>query len=363
MNFTDKSKRSGCVQAMLRLALFCAFTVTFFVVGWALGAEAQDAPQEDAQEKKGAYSVEAIKHYNRGVELQQTGYLTLAVKEYQAAIDADNRIEEAYTNLGLIYLAQKSFSKAQEAFTKALELKPNTLNSLNGLGSILYARGKTEEAMEKWKKTLEIDPNFASAHFNIGVAQELGKDNTAAIQSFFQAYEAGERQGKDTNAVSVMAESYYHIGSIYNKMNHHAQAQLLLKHAIQMLPDAEFVRDAKKQLAALENTFAKESAMGESNSDLKINVMSPPQGHTSHHHNPSPNKDSDKQHETPQVSQQKSDDSQGQSAQATEKKRVPLFKKPAFLRGRKSAAKAVDMFIQQPDPKDDLEAKPETPKP
>lgn len=346
MNFTDKSKRS-LVFALAKLSLVIVFAITF-----AGRTNAQDAASEETQDKKGAYSVEAIKHYNRGVELQQTGYLTLAIKEYLGAIEADNRIEEAYTNLGLIYLAQKSFSKAQEAFTKALELKPNTLNSLNGLGSILYARGKTEEAMEKWKKTLEIDPNFASAHFNIGVAQELGKDNTAAIQSFFQAYEAGERQGKDNNAISVMAESYYHIGSIYNKMNHQAQAQILLKQAIQMLPDAEFVRDAKKQLAAMENSFAKENSLAEQDtSEVKMNVVSPPSRTTA------------STQETSHVSQQKEEQTSQPAAESAPKKRLPLFKKPSFLGGRKSAAKSVDMFIQQPDPKDDLGARPETSKP
>lgn len=346
MNSTDKSKRSARSITFFLLRL-CV--VAFAFVAFASSVSAEDAASDDAQDKKGAYSVEAIKHYNRGVELQQTGYLTLAIKSYLSAIEADNRIEEAYTNLGLIYLAQKSFSKAQEAFTKALELKPNTLNSLNGLGSILYAKGKTEEAMEKWKKTLEIDPNFASAHFNIGVAQELGKDYNAAIQSFFQAYEAGERQGKDNNAISVMAESYYHIGSLYNKMNHQAQAQILLRQAIQMLPDAEFVRDAKKQLAAMENTFAKESALNDQNtSEVKMNVVSPPAHGTS-------TKEA--------VSQKEDEPSKSQSSQTTEKKRMPLFKKPAFLDRKKSAAKSVDMFIQQPDPKDDLGAKPEPSKP
>lgn len=322
-------------------------------VAFASSVAAEDAASDDTQDKKGAYSVEAIKHYNRGVELQQTGYLTLAIKSYLAAIEADKRIEEAYTNLGLIYLAQKSFTKAQEAFTKALELKPNTLNSLNGLGSILYAKGKTDEAMEKWKKTLEIDPNFASAHFNIGVAQELGKDYTSAVQSFFQAYEAGERQGKDNNAISVMAESYYHIGSIYNKMNHQAQAQILLKQAIQMLPDAEFVRDAKKQLAAMENSFAKEGALNEQDTaEVKMNVVSPPSQSSSKE------AVSDKKDESTQSANVRST-----TSQAADKKRLPLFKKPSFLDRKKSAAKSVDMFIQQPDPKDDLGAKPETSKP
>jgi len=231
-------------------------------------------PAKDADSKvaadvgKKSYKDEAVRHYNRGHDLHKQGFFNQAVAEYKAALTADERMEEAHTNLGLIYAAQKNYGKAMDAFKKSLVLNPNRTNALNGLGTVLYAKNRLPEAMEQWKKAVEIDPNFASAHFNMGNALENEKDFKGAIEAY-------------VSAISIspsLADAYYRIGSIYAKQKHPAQAKLLLTRAIDLQPAAEFVREAKKTIASLDSEYSNRAA---DEPEVKMNIMAPPTGPSS----------------------------------------------------------------------------------
>ncbi len=213
--------------------------------------------------KKKRYNAMAIKHYNRGVELHQTGFLNQAVEEYKAAIESDPTLLEAYTNLGLIYSFQRSYAKAIDAFNKALELKPKDTTALNGLATVLYARGRVEEAMTKWKEAIDINPRFASAYCNMGTALENEKDFSKALNCFVKALRINPK----------MADAYYSIGNIYYKDKHPAQAYLFLSKAIVLSPEAEFVREAKHQLTTIDGQLGKEEPA--SAADLRMNLIPP----------------------------------------------------------------------------------------
>ena len=193
------------------------------------------------------YSEEAMKHYNRGVELHQSGFLNQAITEYKAAIEADNRMEEAYSNLGVIYAAQRNYPRAKDAFSTALSLKPKRPTALNGLGTVLYAQGHVKEAKEMWLKVLAIDPKFASAYYNIGNACESEKDFGEALSIYAQAIAVAP----------TMADAYYRMGTIYSRQHHLAQASAMLRRAVELAPDGDFASEAKRMQRNLEEDFAK----------------------------------------------------------------------------------------------------------
>lgn len=214
------------------------------------------------------YNEEAIRHYNRGHDLHQQGFFNQAISEYKAALAADDRMEEAYTNLGLIYAAQRNYNKAIDAFRKSLAINPQRPNALNGLATVLYAKNKIGEAMEKWKQAVEIDPHFASAYYNMGNALENEKDVPAAINAYVHAITINP----------AMADAYYRVGTLYARQKHAAQASLLLSKALQIEPTAEFARDARKSLASLEG----ELSQGK-DAEVKMNVIAPANTSESNH--------------------------------------------------------------------------------
>lgn len=211
------------------------------------------------------YAEEAFKRYNRGVELHQAGFLNQAIAEYKGAIEADGRMEEAWSNLGGIYAAQKSYPKAMEAFEKALQLKPDRPTTLNGYGTVLYARGKTTEAKEKWKQAVQIEPGFASAYYNMGNALEGEKDVMTALAYYYLAIQANPN----------MADAYYRMGNLMQKDGHSAAAKVLLQKSTDLSPDAEFSRDAKKQITVIDTEL---SADKSDKSDVPMHLIAPNAG-------------------------------------------------------------------------------------
>lgn len=233
--------------------------------------EAKDKKSEDTPAKEGEktaadpnrpFSPDAIREYNQGVELQQQGFLNQAIQKYKSALVADDRIERAYCNLGLIYIAQRNFSKASDAFKKAIALKPNNPYSLNGMGSVFYSKGKLQDAMERWQKAVEVDPNFFSAYFNMANAWKNEKDFDKALEHYVMTIKTNPN----------MAEAYYEIGLIFAKQKHPAQAQTMLARALQLAPEGEFVADAKKQLSGIEGLMGKDDA----DNEVKMSIVAPP---------------------------------------------------------------------------------------
>lgn len=298
---------------------------------WAAEGEA-DAAADAPKTKKKQYADEAVKHYNRGVEFHQNGSLNQAIQEYKAAIEADGRLAEAYSNLGAVYLAQKSYTKAAEAFNKALALKPDKPTTLNGLGNALYARGQAAEAKDKWAKAIEIDPKFASAYYNMGNALESEKDEKAALGEYMKAIEVSPK----------MADAYYRIGGILHKTKHIAQANVFLKRSLELSPNAEFLRDAQKMIKEEELEFSRDT----SSKEVEMTIVPPAKdGATAAKKNGSGDS-------AVAAVEKKAVSNKTDSGAPKDKPRFPLFRRKA------KEEKKVEMFVQPPGSGSDLKPSP-----
>lgn len=304
--------------------------------------EGADTPKENTGKKKG-YAEDAVKHYNRGVEFHQNGSLNQAIQEYKAAIEADGRLAEAYSNLGAVYLAQRNYAKAAEAFNKALALKPDRPTTLNGLGNALYARGQAAEAKDKWAKAIEIDPTFASAYYNLGNALESEKDDKAAITEYMKAIDANPK----------MADAFYRIGGILHKSKHAAQANVFLRKSMELSPNADFQRDATKMLKEQETEFTKEV----STKEVEMTVVPPAKESGSSARKTSgdaavataekkTNSEKSPVKTTEKTSEKSTSDDAGS------KNRFPLFRR------KPKEEKKVEMFVQPPGASQDLKPSP-----
>ncbi len=223
------------------------------------GGKKEEAKNQDPSRP---FNPAAVRDYNQGVELQQQGFLNQAIQKYKSAIDADDRLEQAFCNLGLIYIAQRNFAKASDAFKKAIVLKPSNPFSLNGMGSVLYSKGKVTEAMEKWQKAIEVDQNFYSAYFNMANAWKNEKDLQKALENYVMTIKTNPN----------MADAYYEVGLIFAKQKHSAQAMCMLNKAMQLQPDGEFVAEAKKQVSALDGLMGKDDP---ADGEVKMNIVAP----------------------------------------------------------------------------------------
>jgi tetratricopeptide (TPR) repeat protein len=130
------------------------------------------------------YSARAVTHFNKGVDLANSGEFKRAISEYKQAIASDARMEEAYSNLGVALSEEDDYEAAIQSYTQALTIRPGRVRTLNALGSALYAVGRTQEAKEAWAKTIGIDPNCTSALYNLGRAFENENDYSGALVAY-----------------------------------------------------------------------------------------------------------------------------------------------------------------------------------
>jgi tetratricopeptide (TPR) repeat protein len=328
----------SCLSGLLLWTANPAQAVNFTALHSLSVAEGEAEGDAAAEKpKKKQYAEDAVKHYNRGVEFHQNGSLNQAIQEYKAAILADGRLAEAYSNLGAVYLAQKSYEKAAEAFNKALALKPDKPTTLNGLGNALYARGKAAEAKDKWAKAVEIDPSFASAYYNMGNALESEKDEKAALAEYMKAIEADPKK--------AMPDAYYRIGGILHKTKHLAQSRVFLKKSLEMAPNSDFVRDAQKMLKEQETEFTRETTSRE----VEMSAVPPSKetGTTTKKTGESAVAAVEKK---PAADRSTADKTNADSGGA--KPRFPLFKR------KPKEEKKVEMFVQPPGSSEDLKPSP-----
>ena len=80
------------------------------------------------------------------VQLEEQGKFALAAQTYREILEKDPRSHLAWTNLGNAEMRMGRRLAAEEAFRKALEIDPQSADTLNNLAWLLYEEKRIEEA-------------------------------------------------------------------------------------------------------------------------------------------------------------------------------------------------------------------------
>jgi tetratricopeptide (TPR) repeat protein len=106
----------------------------------------------------------AMLYFQRAVTDHRNGKVKEAIRGYSLAVSTDNTYDRAYYNLGLAYYSTKQMSLAGQAFTRAIQLKPNFVDAYYNLALVNYYHlGKTQEAFAQLTRALSYDPNYKPA--------------------------------------------------------------------------------------------------------------------------------------------------------------------------------------------------------
>jgi len=76
---------------------------------------------------------------------------------------------KVWNNIGVVYLGKKDLDKAEEAFNKCLEIKPDTGMAYFNLYRVNMLRGKRALAFEQLEKAKQLDPKMVGI-----VIQKMG---------------------------------------------------------------------------------------------------------------------------------------------------------------------------------------------
>jgi Flp pilus assembly protein TadD len=181
-------------------------------VNFVLGA---GAPGENPK------AAELKKLFEEGVQASRAGDHDAAIEKFNAAALVVPNCHDCYYNIGYAQLQKKDEKQAEQAWLKALEIKPDYAEALNGLatlynnqkrfeeatamsakaaaaggggggnadaiynqGIILWNQGKIAEAKTKFEEALAANPSHPESNFQFGMALLNEGKIPEAIASF-----------------------------------------------------------------------------------------------------------------------------------------------------------------------------------
>lgn len=142
--------------------------------------------------QKAPPEVRAKLHTELGAGYYERGQMSVALEELNMAIKIDPNYAQAYNIFGLVYGYLGDDRKAQQSFTKALQLAPNDAEIHHNWGWYLCTHQRERDSLAEFEAALR-DPLYRTpevALVNAGrCAQAIG-DNAAAENYFRRALSA-----------------------------------------------------------------------------------------------------------------------------------------------------------------------------
>jgi predicted TPR repeat methyltransferase len=153
--------------------------------------------------------------YNIGFAEAQKKDYSKAEEAFKKAIELRPDYVEAYNGLATVYNAQKKFDDAQAASQKAASLAVATggagagggVDALYNQGVIAWNAGKAEDAKKSFEDALKIDPKHANSHYQLGMCLiNLGKmpEAVAEFESYLQVAPDGQYAAQAKALVSQL---------------------------------------------------------------------------------------------------------------------------------------------------------------
>lgn len=200
----------------------------------------------------------------------------LATAEYEIALKNASKQEpkniDIYKSLGAIYLKQKKFEAARDAYKLILDLSPNDNEAHFYLGNIYDELNLRDLAIEELRLAIQRKPDYHEAlnylgyiyveeNKNLDEAQilirkalEIEPDNGAYIDSlgwlYFKQANFKEAIEELEKASSLLKDPviYDHLGDAYFKINNFENAKLNWQRALELDPHQDKVKKKLEEL-------------------------------------------------------------------------------------------------------------------
>ena len=105
-----------------------------------------------------------------------------AIEAYERALELRPDSLEAWVNLGRLYAEAGHIGDAETCFRSALAIDPTDSTTLYNLGVVSQDAGKDEVAIAYYERALCIDALLAEAHYNLATIHDRQGDTSAAIR-------------------------------------------------------------------------------------------------------------------------------------------------------------------------------------
>ena len=196
-------------------------------------AYCQQEAAPDAGSKEGQYNADALRNYQRVVQIDPSHH-------------------EAWYNLGYVQLELKDHDGALQSFHKALELQPNDKEALINLGNCYMEMKRYEDAVSSYEGAIKLEAgngmshySLATAHHELAAKLEEDPNSTGATPHFEKAREEFR---KAIELKPDHADAYFNLGICYQDEGKDAEARAMYAKAAELQPAMEEVRHSHSPL-------------------------------------------------------------------------------------------------------------------
>jgi tetratricopeptide (TPR) repeat protein len=151
-----------------------------------------------------------------------------AVTGFKSLVADDPNDFQAFTELGTVYLAQKSLSDAESAYLQATKIKPGFFLALLNLGRVRLMENNYEGAIEALTKAIESKSTSAPANYYLGEAYLQNKKGSKAVTYFYEALKLDP---------VGMAEAHLRLATLYNAVGLKDKAAFEYEQFLKKVPD------------------------------------------------------------------------------------------------------------------------------
>lgn len=154
-----------------------------------------------AKFKLGLYH-EAIKDYDKAIQLDDKNYPAyfnraianrmlenneLALKDYDKAIELNPHKPDTYNNRGVVKLYLGDYTGAKLDFNQVIKLDGSDADGYNNRGLVNFKLEDYANALSDFDKAIMLNPNKPDAYINRGVVKSKLEQNEEAISDFDRA--------------------------------------------------------------------------------------------------------------------------------------------------------------------------------
>ena len=173
---------------------------------------------------------QAVEAYSKAIELRPfyaDAYVGLgdakaaksdidgAVAAYQKALVYNPVNPRVHMSLGKIYYGEKGlYYEAVNAYKKAIDLDPNSVDARMGLGEVYEDKGLYKEATQEYQRVIEIDSKHTGAMYNLALVYEKS-DPKAAITQWERYIELASPLASEKDWVDVARQ---HLRKLKNQV-------------------------------------------------------------------------------------------------------------------------------------------------
>ncbi len=161
------------------------------------------------------------------------GRLEEAAACFRQAIARNPNYAEAYTNLGLVYKIQGNLGEAVALFRKAVALKPELLQAHLNLGVSLQSLGQADAAEESLRRVIALVPEQSAPLQHSAALQSLGV--IAAQRGDFPQAELLLRHAIELQP--DYAEAHNNLGNLFHLTHRPSEAEASYRRALELQPD------------------------------------------------------------------------------------------------------------------------------